>query len=80
MSKKFILHLAILLIVIQPLFSFGQLNSNSPSDIPLIERSLFFDNPEISGSQLSSDGKRISFLKAYKGVMNIWGEGFQSVI
>src|SRR4051812_45633011 len=40
--------------------------------IPLIPRELFFDNPEISGSQLSPDGKYISFLKANKGIMNIW--------
>jgi dipeptidyl aminopeptidase/acylaminoacyl peptidase len=41
-------------------------------DIPLIPRELFFDNPEVSGSQLSPDGKYISFLKAYNGIMNIW--------
>ena len=39
---------------------------------PLIPRELFFDNPEVSGSQLSPDGKKISFLKANHGIMNIW--------
>ncbi len=40
--------------------------------VPMIPRELFFDNPEVSGSQLSPDGKMISFLKAYNGIMNIW--------
>src|ERR1035437_3015183 len=53
-----------------------QVKNNKTDNIPLIERSLFFDNPEISGGQLSPDGKRISFLKAYKGIMNIWVKGF----
>ncbi|GAP43182.1 dipeptidyl aminopeptidase [Lentimicrobium saccharophilum] len=39
---------------------------------PLLDRELFFDNPEISGGQLSPDGKFISFVKPYNGVMNIW--------
>jgi dipeptidyl aminopeptidase/acylaminoacyl peptidase len=43
---------------------------------PLIQRELFFDNPEIAGSQLSPDGKMISFLKANKGIMNIWVKAF----
>ena len=39
---------------------------------PLIERELFFDDPEITGGQISPDGKFISFRKPYKGVANIW--------
>ena len=39
---------------------------------PLIDRELFFGNPEISGAQLSPDGKFISFIKPYEDVMNIW--------
>lgn len=44
----------------------------STQEIPLIPRELFFDNPEVSGSELSPDGKYISFLKANNGIMNIW--------
>src|ERR1044071_665481 len=44
--------------------------------IPLIERELFFDNPEIAGSQLSADGKMVSFLKANNGILNIWVKKF----
>ena len=43
---------------------------------PLLDRELFFGNPEISGGQLSPDGKYISFLKEYNGIMNIWVKTF----
>src|SRR5262249_55244060 len=39
---------------------------------PVIDRELFFGDPEISGSQLSPDGKFISFIKPFKGTRNIW--------
>lgn len=44
---------------------------------PLIDRELFFGDPEVAGGQLSPDGSAISFLKPYKGVMNIWVKGLQ---
>jgi dipeptidyl aminopeptidase/acylaminoacyl peptidase len=44
-------------------------NNNLP---PLIDREIFFDDPEISGAQLSPDGSYISFLKPYNGTRNIW--------
>src|SRR5690606_10276178 len=45
-------------------------------EVPLIDRELFFDNPEISGGQLSPDGTMISFQKVYKGKMNVWVKKF----
>lgn len=39
---------------------------------PIIDRALLFDNPEIAAGQLSPDGKFISFIKPYKGTLNIW--------
>ncbi len=49
---------------------------------PLIDRELFFGDPEISGAQLSPDGKFISFLKPFRNVRNVWvkkaGEPFES--
>ena len=39
---------------------------------PLIDRELFFGDPEIAGAQLSPDGTYLSFLKVHKGVLNIW--------
>ena len=39
---------------------------------PLIDRQLFFGDPEVSGAQISPDGKYITFLKPYLNVRNIW--------
>ncbi|MEZ4912176.1 MAG: hypothetical protein R2774_15110 [Saprospiraceae bacterium] len=43
---------------------------------PLLDRELFFGNPETSSSQISPDGKWISFMKAYNGIMNVWIKKF----
>ena len=39
---------------------------------PLIDRQLFFGNPEISSATLSPDGRYIAFRKPYKETLNIW--------
>jgi dipeptidyl aminopeptidase/acylaminoacyl peptidase len=39
---------------------------------PLIDRELFFGDPEISGGQISPDGKFIAFMKPFKGTRNVW--------
>ena len=39
---------------------------------PLIDRELFFGDPEISGAQISPDGAYIAFIKPFKGTRNIW--------
>ncbi len=39
---------------------------------PIIDRELFFGDPEISGAQISPDGKYISFVKPFNTVRNIW--------
>jgi len=39
---------------------------------PIIDREVFFGDPEISGAQLSPDGKYITFIKPFKNVRNIW--------
>src|SRR5688572_17528426 len=39
---------------------------------PLIDRELFFGDPEISGAQISPDGAFIAFIKPFKGTRNIW--------
>jgi dipeptidyl aminopeptidase/acylaminoacyl peptidase len=43
---------------------------------PLLDRDLFFGNPQISGGQLSPDGTWISFMKEYNGIMNLWVKKF----
>lgn len=42
---------------------------------PLLDRELFFGEPEISGARLSPDGRYLTFLKPYRGVRNIWIKG-----
>jgi dipeptidyl aminopeptidase/acylaminoacyl peptidase len=49
-----------------------QASNKSTGQPPLIDRELFFGNPEIAGAQISPDGKFIAFLKPYKDTRNIW--------
>ncbi|MEO1392383.1 MAG: alpha/beta fold hydrolase [Cyanobacteria bacterium J06634_5] len=42
---------------------------------PLIERELFFSDPEIIGAQLSPNGQFLAFQKPLEGVINIWVKG-----
>ncbi|MEN3326475.1 MAG: hypothetical protein V7638_1282 [Acidobacteriota bacterium] len=39
---------------------------------PLIDRELFFGDPEIAGAQISPDGAYIAFIKPFKGTRNVW--------
>ncbi len=49
---------------------------NTMKNVPLIDREIFFDTPEISYGQLSPDGEWISFMKEYNGITNIWVKKF----
>ncbi len=48
---------------------------------PLIDREVFFGDPEIAGAQVSPDGQYLTFMKPYAaddggdGVMNVWVKG-----
>ncbi|MEO0827488.1 MAG: alpha/beta fold hydrolase [Cyanobacteria bacterium J06639_16] len=50
-------------------------NEASSTQPPLIDRALFFADPEITGAQLSPDGKFLAFQKPLDGVMNVWVKG-----
>jgi dipeptidyl aminopeptidase/acylaminoacyl peptidase len=54
--------------------SAAQTTSGAPrgSLPPILDRELFFGDPEIAGAQLSPDGEYIAFLKPFKGTRNIW--------
>lgn len=39
---------------------------------PVLDRELFFGNPEIAGAQLSPDGKWTAFQKPWKETRNVW--------
>jgi dipeptidyl aminopeptidase/acylaminoacyl peptidase len=60
--------LVVALVFTTPVASSAQ-NGKLP---PIINRELFFGNPEISGAQISPDGRYISFLKPYKDTRNVW--------
>jgi len=40
--------------------------------VPLIPLERFFDNPEIAGAQISPDGRWLSYVKPYKGKLNVY--------
>jgi dipeptidyl aminopeptidase/acylaminoacyl peptidase len=65
--NSFLKTLTLLITLTVPLFSPAQ--TKLP---PIIDRELFFGDPEISGAQLSPDGKFMSFIKPYKSTRNIW--------
>jgi len=44
----------------------------SAQSTTLIPRQAIFGNPERAGAQVSPDGKFVSFLAPYEGVMNVW--------
>jgi dipeptidyl aminopeptidase/acylaminoacyl peptidase len=62
----------ILLLLLPFVFALAQAPAQTNQLPPLIDRELLFGPPEIAGGQLSPDGKYMSFLKAFKGTMNIW--------
>ncbi len=64
--KKVVLLFKVMMIVMMSFSGFAQ---DPP---PLIDRDVFFDDPEISGAQLSPDGNFVSFLRPLDDTRNIW--------
>jgi dipeptidyl aminopeptidase/acylaminoacyl peptidase len=64
----------LLLLVLVGLPRTGAAQSAQPA---LIDRELLFGDPEISGGQLSPDGRFLSFIKPYNGTRNIWVKGIK---
>jgi len=66
------------LVLIAALLAPGTARSQTPAtpagagSPPLIDRELFFGNPEIAGAQISPDGQFIAFIKPYKETRNVW--------
>jgi dipeptidyl aminopeptidase/acylaminoacyl peptidase len=51
----------------------AQQGAGTPASLPpLIDREIFFGNPEITAAQISPDGRFIAFLKPWKDTRNIW--------
>ncbi|MCY7344728.1 MAG: hypothetical protein LH614_00765, partial [Pyrinomonadaceae bacterium] len=56
--------------------SFTVFNMKTSAQMPpLVDRELFFGNPEIAGAQISPDGKYIAFIKPLADVRNVWVKG-----
>lgn len=54
----------------------GQSGAGLAAELPpLIDRQVFFGDPEIAGAQISPNGEFISFLRPYRDVLNIWVKG-----
>lgn len=64
-----------LLLICCAVFSVSPVLAQNNELPPLIDREVFFGDPEIAGAQLSPDGAYISFRRPYNGVMNIWVKG-----
>ena len=58
--------------VLCALLAFGAIASAQNGLPPLVDREIFFGNPEIAGAQISPDGQYVAFRKPYKDTMNIW--------
>jgi dipeptidyl aminopeptidase/acylaminoacyl peptidase len=70
--RSFSIFIGIVLLLLTGAMANVALAQKSSALPPLIDRQLFFGDPEISGAQLSPDGKFISFVKPLNGTRNIW--------
>jgi dipeptidyl aminopeptidase/acylaminoacyl peptidase len=69
-------YLSVLIVLASVVFFSTNLSIAAQNNLPpLIDREIFFGNPEITGARLSPDGKFIAFRKPYKGTLNIWMKG-----
>ncbi|MEM6700743.1 MAG: S9 family peptidase, partial [Bacteroidota bacterium] len=67
--KRYLIQALCVLVIASSILPSGYTQNTLP---PIIDREIFFGNPEIAGAQLSPDGKWMSFLKPYEEVRNIW--------
>ena len=68
MKKSLILSMLLLSLCLSALAVMAQQSA-------LIDREVFFGNPEYAGAQISPDGKYISFIKPLSSTMNVWVKG-----
>ena len=60
--------LLFLILIALPVFS-STLHAQLPD---LIDREIFFGDPEVTGAQLSPDGRYMTFIKPHLGTRNVW--------
>jgi len=71
-SKLHVFIVAVFCAALTIVSSAAQVSAQTGGQPPLIDRELFFGDPEISGAQISPDGKFIAFVKPFKGTRNVW--------
>jgi dipeptidyl aminopeptidase/acylaminoacyl peptidase len=69
MSRYF---LSLVVVFVTAIILTGAVAAQQPA---LVDREIFFGNPEYAGAQISPDGKYISFIKPFKDVRNVWVKG-----
>lgn len=62
----------IIIAVVMALFAAVPAPAQKSSLPPVIDRELFFGNPEIAGARISPDGQFIAFLKPWSETRNVW--------
>ena len=78
MKKTFLLFIPIIGMLLTACNESEKTMTKQELTTQLIDREVFFGNPEISSGQLSPTGEYISFLKEYDGIMNIWVKEFDA--
>lgn len=73
---KKIMRFSLILLALPTFFSCTDNTKKAEMKTPLIDRELFFGNPEISSGKLSPNGEYITFMKEYEGIMNVWIKKF----
>jgi hypothetical protein len=69
-------HISILILLLFFAFPSGGISIAAQDNVPpIIDREIFFGNPEITGARISPNGKFIAFRKPFRGTMNIWVKG-----
>lgn len=64
------------LILVVTMFNSYTMKAQQMESTPVIDREIFFGNPEISSGELSPNGQYVSFMKEYNGIMNLWVKSF----
>ena len=65
---------AVLVAVALALPALGAEKSGAP---PLLDREIFFGDPEVAFASLSPDARYIAFAKPLDGVLNVWVKGLR---
>src|SRR6476620_4508766 len=73
---KRVLHSFLILVLMVSALGAQEKKTSTTNGLPpIVDREIFFGNPEIAGAQISPDGKYLSFLKPWKDTRNVYVKG-----